>query len=318
MNTRLILLTAIAVSTSFGMVFLKSAQAAPITAIESSEVQLEKTTSGATAESEAADVSAAALKSAQSKSIQAAPGFSQRSSAIEALLRKAAPVIAPLNLPIPPENFIYSNGGVGNSGGAVNQQYFRSCFHENYGVLGGSSDRVLSAPVTATADSGVSPYLDPAAIARLQSLKVKFSYAFSGGIGLGSYLPQSNSTLKLYVTNLTTGSVQFVGNLKPTNNRKNPCVTVTQDLTQYIHEPGVYGLRLVMNNRTIRWFPTPGPYKAGNTPGDMIALDTAPAAAIEPPIVEGKGEVVSKRPIFYQPKAVAGFNQVVVTVTRKQ
>jgi hypothetical protein len=316
MGIRWMMLTAAAFSTSFAMFVSQVALAAPIGALEATEVQLEKSTAGATAESEAADSTAAALPSSQPSLIQAAPGFSERSAKIESLLGPAPPTVNPLSLPIPVENFIYSNGGVGTSAGAVNQQYFRSCFQGNYGVLGGSSDRVLPAPVTGTADSGVSPFLDPAAIARLQSLKVQFSYAFNGGIQLG-YRPQSNSTLKLYVTNLTTGSVQFVGNLKPTTSvNRNPCVTVTQDLTPYIHEPGVYGLRLVMNNRPIRWFPLPGPYKAGSAPGDILDLNGADPAIEASPSAEVDAAKFG-RPVFYRPKAVAGFNHVVVTVTRK-
>jgi hypothetical protein len=317
MGIRWMMLTAAALSTGFGMMFVPATLAAPIGAMEATETQLEKSTTGATVESEAEDAAAAGLSLNQPSLIKAAPGFSQRSAEIDTLLRAPAPPVNPLTLPIPLENFIYSNGGIGTSSGAVNQQYFRSCFPDNYGVLGGSSDRVLPAPVIATADSGVSPFLDPTTIARLQSLKVKFSYAFNGGLRLGSR-PQSNSTLKLYVTNLTTGSVQFVGNLKPTtNDNRNPCVTVTQDLTPYIHEPGVYGLRLVMNNRPIRWFPLPGPYKAGTVPGDVVDLNGV-APALASPIDAGIDDSAKfGRPIFFKPKAVAGFNHVVVTVTRK-
>lgn len=312
MGIRWIVLTAAALSTGFGMIFAHSSFAAPIGALDA--VQLEKSTTGASAESEAEDASAAALPPSQPSLIQLAPGFGERAAKVDSLLRAPAASGIPIVLPIPLESFIYSQGSIGTSSGAVNQQYFRSCFPENYGVLGGSSDRVLPAPVIATADSGISPYLDPATISRLQSLTVQFSYAFNGGIRLGSR-PQSNSTLKLYLTNLTTGSVQFVGSLKPTTtDRKNPCVTVTQDLTSYVREPGVYGLRLVMNNRLIRWFPTPVPYKPGSSPGDVVELNGAEAAIS---IGEGGDVIKPDRPFFDRPKAVAGFNHVVVTVTRK-
>jgi hypothetical protein len=127
--------------------------------------------------------------------------------------------------------------------------------------------------------------------------------------------------LKLYLTNLTTGKVQLLGNLKSTTlpNRKNPCVTVDHDVTHYINEPGVYGLRLVLNNRNIR-FPIYPPYlkeaELGAAPGDVIDLGGTTAEAA-PDVLLGDRVIKPRPPIYYVPRAVAGFNQVVVTVTRK-
>jgi hypothetical protein len=290
--------------------FAHVANAAPAEALGTeAEVMLEKTLPEATPEGEAADLSVSALKSTESSTIQQAPGFSERSTAIESLLKSPASV-PPLTLPIPVENFIYQNGGIGTGAGAVNHQYFRSCFHENHGLLGGSNDRVLPAPVTATGDSGISPYLDPAAIARLESVSIKFRYAFNGSL---------SSSLKLYLTNLTTGKVQFIGTLRATNTRKNPCVIVRHDVTHYITEPGVYGLRLVMNNRRLRWFPRMT-YELGSAPGDVVDLGgESSEIEVAPDSANTKGSIRPRPlpPIFYSPKAVAGFNHVTVTVARK-
>jgi hypothetical protein len=291
------------------------ATAAPVAAevLDAEMVQLEKAAPDSTPDIEAADFSAATLKSNQSNVIQAAPGFSERSSAIESLLREPAPPVNPLSLPIPPENFTYHNGEVANAHSKINHTYFRACFRANHGVLGAVNDRLLSGAFTATGDSGISPDLDEAAIARLQSVRVKFRYAFNG-----SY----NSSLKLYLTNLTTGKVQLLGNLKSTTtNRKNPCATVNHDVTHYINEPGVYGLRLVLNNRNIR-FPIYPPYaqeaELGAAPGDVIDLGGTTAEAAPDVLLDDR--LIRPRPlppIYYFPKTVAGFNQVVVTVTRK-
>jgi hypothetical protein len=301
MRTYLILLSAAAL----GIMAIVPATAASVNLDET--VQVERSVFGATAATESADFGAAAFKTSETNSIQAAPGFTARSEEFKALLRAPIGQVKPLILPIPPENFIYNNGGVGNAGGLVNRQYFRSCFHENYGVLGGSSDRVLPSPVTATADSGISPYLDQSAIDRLQSINVKLRYAFNGG---------SNSTLKLYVTNLTTGKVQFVGVLKSTTGLRSGCANVTQDLRPYIKEQGVYGVRLVMNNRRVPFYL---PYaKAGSNPGDTIDFGGDFSATV-PNSVTGlsgiSGDTSKYRP--YSRPSVAGFNNVVITVDRK-
>jgi hypothetical protein len=300
---------------SLAVGLIGKATAAPLApeGMEAEMVQLEKTAPDSTPDIEAADFSAATLKLNQSNAIQSAPGFSERSSAIESLLREPVPPVNPLALPIPPENFTYHNGGVANAHSKINQTYFRACFRANHGVLGAVNDVPLSRVFTATGDSGISPYLDEAVIERLQSVRVKFRYAFSG-----SY----NSSLKLYLTNLTTGKVQLLGNLKSTTaNRKNPCVTVNHDVTHYINEPGVYGLRLVLNNRNIR-FPIDPPYareaELGAAPGDVIDLGGATAEDASDVVVDDR--LIKPRPlppIYYFPKTVAGFNQVVVTVTRK-
>jgi hypothetical protein len=248
-----------------------------------SSVQLEGS-AGISAELESADLFSANLKGGELRSIQAAPGFAERSIGIDSLLK--SPSVAPqtLEFPIAPNNFLFSNGSVGLASGLVNQQYFRSCFHGDYGVLGGTSDRVLGGPLTATADSGVSPFLDDAAIKRLQALKVHFRYGFSSN--------NRSSTLKLYLTNLTTGRVQFVGNLKATSNLKNPCATVNKDVTHLIREPGVYGIRFVMNSRIVKV---------------PVMLDGAAPDRVDDRI----------KPQTIRPQAVAGFNGVVVKVTRR-
>jgi hypothetical protein len=262
--------------------YVPGAKAAPAIALGvESSVQLEGS-SGLPANLESADLFSANLKGGELRSIQAAPGFSERSIGIESLLK--SPSVAPqtLEFPIAPNNFLFNNGSVGLASGLVNQQYFRSCFHGDYGVLGGTSDRVLTGPLTATADSGVSPFLDDAAIKRLQSLKVHFRYGFSSNT--------RSSTLKLYLTNLTTGRVQFLGNLKATSNLKNPCATVSKDVTHLIREPGVYGIRFVMNNRIVKM---------------PVMLNAAAPDRVDERI----------RPLPVQ--AVAGFNGVVVKVTRR-
>jgi hypothetical protein len=257
------------------------------------------------------------VQPAESRKILAAPGFAQLKTDFESFIRfPAAPIgktaapTAPtqtLNFPIPPENFIYNQGGVGLASGAVNQQYFRHCFAQNYGILGGASDRVLPPPVRATADSGVSPDLTDANLKRLQSLTANFRYAFNGGFG---------SSLSLYVVNLNTQKTQFVGTLPTTNgNRDSACAKVSQDLTPYIREPGAYGLRLVMVNRGFG-FPHPlppiGPTKAGKAPGDVIDLPIGDLAI-------GSDKVRWPiHPIHPSRKAVAGFDQLVVTVKRRQ
>jgi hypothetical protein len=294
---------------ALGMMAIGPATAA--TANLEEAVQVERSVFGATAEAESADFGAAAFKSSETNSIQAAPGFSARSEAFKSLLLAPVDRIRPLMLPIPPENFIYSNGSVGNAGGLVNRQYFRSCFHENYGVLGGSSDRILPSPVTATADSGISPYLDQTALDRLQGINVKFRYAFNGG---------NNSTLKLYVTNLTTGKVQFVGVLKSTTKLKNGCASVTQDLRPYIKEQGVYGVRLVMNNRRVPFYL---PYaKVGTNPGDTIDLGGDLSSGFGGAVpTDGNatigGDASKYRPFPSSRPSVAGFNNVVITVNRR-
>jgi hypothetical protein len=248
-----------------------------------SAVQLEGS-AGISAELESADLSSANLKGGELRSIQSAPGFTERSIGIDSLLRSPSTAPQTLEFPILPNNFLFNNGSVGLASGLVNQKYFRSCFHGDYGVLGGTSDRVLTGPLTATADSGVSPFLDAAALKRLQSLKVHFRYGFSDN--------NRSSTLKLYLTNLTTGRVQFVGNLKATSNLKNPCATVNKDVTHLIREPGVYGIRFVMNNRIVKM---------------PIMLESAAAP-----------DTVDRiRPQPVRAQAVAGFNGVVVKVTRR-
>jgi hypothetical protein len=291
-------------------------------AIAQTTIQLEKT---APIEADAANPIDVTVQSAETQKILAAPGFSALQSDFSALFetatpdgangKRAIPTPAELNLPIGVENFIYNQGGVGLASGLVNQQYFGHCFSGNYGVLGGSSDRVLPPPVRATADSGVSPFLSAEAIHRLQSLQVKFRYAFTGGYA---------SSLSLYLVNLTTQQTQFVGTLPKTSNLHPRCATVNQDLTKYIKTPGVYGVRLVMVNRGfIRFPPYPmppiGPFKPGQNPGDMIQL-----GATEPIMVEADSAIgvdASKfsrhRPFFPKTKAVAGFDHVVVKVQRK-
>jgi hypothetical protein len=145
--------------------------------IAQTAVQLEKT---APIEADAANPIDVTVQRSETSKILAAPGFATFQSDFSTLFapagdqkRKMAPPTS-LNLPIPVENFIYNQGGVGLASGQVNQQYFGHCFAGNYGVLGGSSDRVLPAPVRATADSGVSPFLSAEAIHRLQALKFKF------------------------------------------------------------------------------------------------------------------------------------------------
>jgi hypothetical protein len=288
---------------------------APAAALEA--VQLQK---GAAIEAEAKDSAALSIQSGEVNAIQSAPGFSQRSAAVESLLRKATPQPT-LSLPIPPENFIYQNGGVGLASGSVNRVNLRGCFHANYGVLGGSSDRVLPGPLTAKADSGISPYLDPAAIQRLQSVTTTFRYAYAGGY---------RSNLSLYVVNLTNGKTQFVGALPPTIvGKAAPCRQVTQDLTHYITEPGVYGIRLVLLNRG-RLFPIHPPdqpmLKAGDNPGDVVQLEAATPTEM---IAEPTGKVAYEddvrrpvilpyppRPPIYRSPVVAGFNNVIINVTR--
>jgi hypothetical protein len=164
----------------------------------------------------------------------------------------------------------------------------------------------LPPPVRATADSGVSPYLTEADLKRLQSLTANFRYAFNGGFG---------SSLSLYIVNLNTQKTQFVGTLPPTNgNRDSACAKVSQNLTPYIREPGAYGLRLVMVNRGFG-FPHPlppiGPTKAGAAPGDVIDLPIGDMAI-------GSDKVRWPiHPIHPRRKAVAGFDQLVVTVQRR-
>jgi hypothetical protein len=282
-------------------------------AIAQTAVQLEKT---APIEADAANPIDVTVQPSETSKILAAPGFAALQSDFAALFETAAPggakakmavpTPAPLNLPIAVENFIYNQGGVGLASGQVNQQYFGHCFSGNYGVLGGSSDRILPPPVRATADSGVSPFLSADAIHRLQSLQFKFRYAFTGGYG---------SSLSLYLVNLTTQKTQFVGTLPKTNQLKTRCAKVTQDLTSYIKEPGVYGVRLVMVNRGFIFpaYPLPpiGPSKPGQNPGDLIQLGAA-----EPMMVES--EKSSRfRPFFPKTKAVAGFDHAVVSVQRR-
>jgi hypothetical protein len=306
MRPYLLLLSAVAL----GTLAIGPATAATVNLEET--VQVERNVFGATAEAESADFGASLFKSSETNSIQAAPGFSARSEAFKSLLLAPIEQVQPLILPIPPENFIYNNGGVGNAGGLVNRQYFRSCFHENYGVLGGSSDRVLPSPVRSTADSGISPYLDQSSLDRLKGINVKFRYAFNGG---------SNSTLKLYVTNLTTGKVQFVGVLKSTTGLKSGCASVTQDLRPYIKEQGVYGLRLVMNNRKVPFYL---PYakvgsnsKIGSNPGDTIDLGNDFGAAIPESVTTIGGDTNKYRPFPYSRPSVAGFNNVMITINRR-
>lgn len=269
-------------------------------------VQLQKTVS---VEADAA----AMIQRSEADKVLVAPGFKALQSDFEALIRPpaAAPTtrVAPVvgrDFPIPVENFVYQQGGVGLANGAVNHKYFGSCFKASYGVLGGSSDRVLPAPVMSTADSGVSPYLTADDIHRLQALQFKFRYAFTGSYG---------SSLRVYLVNLTNQKTQFVGSLPPTSHLHPRCATVMEDLTSYIKEPGVYGVRFVMVNRGFK-IPLPQPYiepfKAGEMPGDVIDLGTDAPMAIEsgkikfPPIG-----------IFPRAKAVVGFDQVVVTVQRQ-
>jgi hypothetical protein len=305
MRTYLILLSAAALGT------MAIGPATAATANLEETVQVERNVFGATAEAESADFGASLFKSSETNSIQAAPGFSARSEEFKALLRAPIDQVNPLILPIPPENFIYNNGGVGNAGGLVNRQYFRSCFHENYGILGGSSDRILPSPVTATADSGISPYLDQSAIDRIQSINVKLRYAFNGG---------NNSTLKLYLTNLTTGKVQFVGVLKSTTGLRSGCANVTQDLRPYIKEQGVYGVRLVMNNRRVPFYL---PYaKVGTNSGDTIDLGGDLNGGFGGAVpVDGNatigGDASKYRPFPSSRPSVAGFNNVMITVNRK-
>jgi hypothetical protein len=287
-------------------------------AIAQTAVQLEKT---APIEADAANPIDVTVQPAETSKILAAPGFAALQSDFAALFETAAGApnakIAPptpigRDFPIPVTNFIYNQGGVGLASGHVNQQYFGHCFDGNYGVLGGSSDRVLPAPVRATADSGVSPFLSADDIHRLQSLQFKFRYAFAG-----SYA----SSLSLYVVNLTTQKTQFVGTLPRTSQLKPRCATVNQDLTAYIKEPGVYGVRLVMVNRGfIKYppFPQPphpiGPMKAGEMPGDVVEL-----GSVEPTMAIGAEKVsfAPFRPYFPKAKAVAGFDRAVVSVSRR-
>jgi hypothetical protein len=284
-------------------------------AIAQTVVQLEKT---APIEADAAAPIDVTIQRSETSKILAVPGFATFQSDFSTLFapadqtRKIAPPTG-LNLPIPVENFIYNQGGVGLASGQVNQQYFGHCFDGNYGVLGGSSDRVLPSPVRATADSGVSPFLSADAIHRLQSLQFKFRYAFAGNYA---------SSLSLYVVNLTTQKTQFVGTLPKTSQLHPRCATVNQDLTSYIKEPGVYGVRLVMVNRGfIKYppFPQPphppiGPFKAGEMPGDVVELGD-----VEPTMAIGTEKVsfAPFRPYFPKAKAVAGFDHVVVTVERR-
>jgi hypothetical protein len=278
-----VLLPVLAVVSAVNL-YVMGAKAVPAVGLGvESSVQLEGS-AGISAELESADLFSANLKGGELRSIQAAPGFSERSIGIESLLKSPSTVPQTLEFPIAPNNFLFSNGSVGLASGLVNQQYFRSCFHGDYGVLGGTSDRVLGGPLTATADSGVSPFLDDAAIKRLQSLKVHFRYGFSSNT--------RSSTLKLYLTNLTTGRVQFLGNLKATSNLKNPCATVSKDVTHLIREPGVYGIRFVMNSRIVKM---------------PVMLDAAAPDRVDDRI----------RPQTIRPQAVAGFNGVVVKVTRR-
>jgi hypothetical protein len=278
-----------------------------IAATTESSVQLQKTGSIE------ADTAAATIQRSEADKVLVAPGFKALQSDFEALIRPpAAPTtrVAPVvgrDFPIPVENFVYQQGGVGLASGAVNHKYFGSCFKASYGVLGGSSDRVLPAPVMSTADSGVSPYLSADDIHRLQALQFKFRYAFTGSYG---------SSLRVYLVNLTSQKTQFVGSLPPTNHLHPRCATVMEDLTPYIKEPGVYGVRFVMVNRGFKPQPYPLPYiepfKAGEKPGDMIDLGTDAPMAIE----SGKIKFPPIQ-IFPRAKAVAGFDQVVVTVQRK-
>jgi hypothetical protein len=305
MNRYQSLMAAMVLASGFGATSVAAAPAAVAEAAAESMVQLQKI---APIE---ADVNAPIdirVQSSESSRIQAAPGFAKLKQEFEAFLEAPTPTTTTQNFPIPPENFIYQQGGVGLAHGLVNQQYFGSCFKANYGVLGGSSDRVLTPPVRATADSGVSPYLDEAAIKRLQSLQIKFRYAFAGRFG---------SSLSVYLVNLNNQKTQFVGTLPSTSQRHPRCATVTQDLTHYINEPGVYGLRFVMVNRgRITPYPHPFPYKAGDNPGDVISLDAGDAEVVEPSIVADGSKFGPIRP-FFNRKAVAGFDHVVVTVTRR-
>jgi hypothetical protein len=288
-------------------------------AIAQTAVQVQKT---APIEADAADPIDVTVQSSEASKILAAPGFAALQSDFATLFetpasggangKMAIPTPIGRDFPIGVENFIYNQGGVGLASGQVNQQYFGHCFSGNYGVLGGSSDRILPPPVRATADSGVSPYLTAEDIHRLQSLQFKFRYAFTGGYG---------SSLSLYVVNLTTQKTQFVGTLPKTNHLKPRCAQVTQDLTAYIKEPGVYGVRLVMVNRGfIKFPPYPmpsypvGPFKPGQNPGDVIQLGTA-----EPMMVEAdqSSKSVAFRPFFPKTKAVAGFDHAVVSVQRR-
>jgi hypothetical protein len=274
------------------------------TAVAESSVQLQKTVS-------IEDDAAATIQRSAADRVLVAPGFKDFQSDFESLIRPpAAPRtrVAPVagrDFPIPVENFIYQQGGVGLASGAVNHRYFGSCFKASYGVLGGSSDRVLPAPVISTADSGVSPYLTADDIHRLQALQFKFRYAFTSSYG---------SSLRVYLVNLTNQKTQFVGSLPPTSHLHPRCATVTEDLTSYIKEPGVYGVRFVMVNRgfklPIHPLPYIEPFKAGEKPGDVIDLGMA---ALE----SGKTKFPPIRPIFPRAKAVAGFDRVVVTVQRQ-
>jgi hypothetical protein len=272
-----------------------------------SSVKLQKTVS-------IADDADAMIQRSQADRVLEAPGFEGLQREFEALIRPAAAPttrVAPVvgrDFPIPVENFVYQQGGVGLANGAVNHKYFGSCFKASYGVLGGSSDRVLPAPVMSTADSGVSPYLTPDDIHRLQALQFKFRYAFTGSYG---------SSLRVYLVNLTNQKTQFVGSLPPTSHLRPRCATVMEDLTPYIKEPGVYGVRFVMVNRGFKPHPYPLPYitplKAGEMPGDVIDLGPDAPMAIE----SGKIKFPPIQPIFPRAKAVAGFDQVVVTVQRR-
>jgi hypothetical protein len=277
------------------------------TAVAESSVQLQKTVS-------IEDDTAATIERSAADKVLVAPGLADLQREFESLIRPpAAPTtrVAPVvgrDFPIPVENFVYHQGGVGLASGAVNHKYFGSCFKANYGVLGGSSDRVLPAPVMSTADSGVSPYLTTDDIHRLQALQFKFRYAFTGSYG---------SSLRVYLVNLTSQKTQFVGSLPPTSHLHPRCATVMEDLTSYIKEPGVYGVRFVMVNRGFKLPPYPLPYseplKAGEMPGDVIELGADAPLAIE----SGKIKFPPIRPIFPRAKAVAGFDQVVVTVQRR-
>jgi hypothetical protein len=300
------LMTAMVLVSGIGATTTVAAAPSAVAEAAESMVQLQKT---APIEADAADPIDIRVQSSESSRIQAAPGFAKLKQEFEAFLEKPTPTTTQ-NFPIPPENFIYQQGGVGLAHGLVNRQYFGSCFKANYGILGGSSDRVLTPPVRATADSGVSPYLDEAAIKRLQSLQVKFRYAFAGSFG---------SSLSLYLVNLSNQKTQFVGTLPSTSNRHPRCATVTQDLTHYINQPGVYGVRLVMVNRgriTPYPQPFPRPYKAGENPGDVVQLDSGEADVMESSIAADGSKFGPIRP-FFNRKAVAGFDHVVVTVTRR-
>lgn len=141
----------------------------------------------------------------------------------------AAPSVT-RTFPIPPVNFIYTNGGVGNPDGPVNINNFESFFTVPFGVLAGSNATVLPGPITARASSTFSPNLTQADIDRIVSIKVKFTNFFASD-------NNRQLALRLLIRNVVTGNVQTVSYVPPSAGS-----SYTFNVTRFIKTPGQYAI----------------------------------------------------------------------------